>query len=273
MALGARKGGGSYTECRAGGCALQPKPWPVDRRAALDSLAAASFKTPANITWVSNGIDNGVAAEFTRRLQQLGAVTLLTDPITDTPVILAPARDPGPALTVLLHRLEGAATSYEITALAQDGRLLGRQTVLVDTADTTNRVEIDLPSELRNRAAQLQVEGENTAAAVVLLDERFRRRPVGLASGDTPDVDQPLLGDLFYLDRALGPFTEVRRGPVNDLLERQLAMLVLADIGTLTGDETNRVEEWVASGGILVRFAGPRLAEGGPHRSSARCRG
>ncbi len=247
-------------EARRRALALQPKPWPVDRRAALDALATVSFETPANITWISDGIDNGAATEFTRRLQQLGAVTLITDSADATPVILTPARDPGPALTVLLHHLEAAAASYDITTLAQDGQLLGRQTVVA--AGPTTRVEIDLPTELRNRATRLQVEAENTAAAVVLLDERFRRRPVGLASSDTPDVDQPLLGDLFYLDRALGPFTEVRRGPVADLLERQLTMLVLADIGTLTGDEAARVEDWVNSGGILVRFAGPRLTEG-----------
>ncbi len=247
-------------EARRRALALQPKPWSVDRRAVLQALAEVSFETPANITWISDGIDNGAATDFTRRLQQLGVVTRLTDPAGATPVILTPARDPGLSLTVLLHHLDNAATSYDITTLAQDGQLLGRQTVVAD--GPTTRIEIDLPTELRNRAAQLQVEAENSAAAVVLLDERFRRRPVGLASNDTPDVDQPLLGDLFYLDRALGPFTEVRRGPVDDLLERQLAMLVLADIGTLTGDESAGVADWVSAGGILVRFAGPRLAEG-----------
>jgi hypothetical protein len=39
--------------------------------------------------------------------------------------------------------------------------------------------------------------------------------------------------------------------------------LMLADIGTLSGDVHDRVEAWVKKGGVLVRFAGPRLEKGG----------
>ena len=38
---------------------------------------------------------------------------------------------------------------------------------------------------------------------------------------------------------------------------------MLADIGTLPHDIKERVEQWVKKGGILVRFAGPRLEKGG----------
>ena len=40
-------------------------------------------------------------------------------------------------------------------------------------------------------------------------------------------------------------------------------MLVLADIGTLSGEVRERVQQWVERGGVLVRFAGPRLEKGG----------
>ena len=38
---------------------------------------------------------------------------------------------------------------------------------------------------------------------------------------------------------------------------------MLADIGTLPHDIKEQVEEWVKKGGVLVRFAGPRLEKGG----------
>ena len=37
-------------------------------------------------------------------------------------------------------------------------------------------------------------------------------------------------------------------------------MLVLADIGQLTADEHARIVKFVEDGGVLLRFAGPRLA-------------
>ncbi len=38
---------------------------------------------------------------------------------------------------------------------------------------------------------------------------------------------------------------------------------MMADIGTLSGELNEKVAAWVAKGGVLVRFAGPRLEKGG----------
>ena len=115
-------------------------------------------------------------------------------------------------------------------------------------------MRVALPSELRNRIARVAVSDETTAGAVFLVDERFRRRPVGTASGDRTEVDQPLLGDSFYVNRALEPYAELRDGTIEELLARELAVLVLADIGTLTQTEQTHLSEWIEAGGVLVRF-------------------
>ena len=39
------------------------------------------------------------------------------------------------------------------------------------------------------------------------------------------------------------------------------AGLVVADIGVLPGEQQEMIARWVANGGVLVRFAGPRLAQ------------
>src|SRR3546814_7170988 len=62
-------------------------------------------------------------------------------------------------------------------------------------------VRIGLPGELRNEVVRIAIEGEDSAGAVMLVDESFRRRPVGIVSGDAAQVDQPLLGNAFYLAR------------------------------------------------------------------------
>jgi len=72
---------------------------------------------------------------------------------------------------------------------------------------------------------------------------------------------QPLLSENYYLERALGPFTEVRRGSASDLLRREIAVLVYADAGPDSPAEEAAIKKWVEGGGLLLRFAGPRLAE------------
>ncbi len=241
---------------------LAPKPWPVDRAAAQIALAAADIAGSANIVWLSDGIDDGNARQFAEQLQQLGATRVLIDTAADLPVLLLPPEPGGDGLIATALRPDGTnAQSLTINASTEDGRQLGQEILQFAAGETAATVEISLPTELRNRVTRLAIPSQSTAASVVLVDERFRRRPVGLASSDTPDVDQPLLGDLYYLDRALGPFAEVRRGNIETLLSRDLAVLILADIGTLTGADGDALAQWIDRGGVLVRFAGPRLAE------------
>ena len=43
-------------------------------------------------------------------------------------------------------------------------------------------------------------------------------------------------------------------------LDQHLPMLILADVGNVAGDAHDRLARWIDDGGVLVRFAGPRLA-------------
>ena len=118
-----------------------------------------------------------------------------------------------------------------------------------------------LPPELRNRLSRLVLEGPPSAASVVLLDERWRRRPVGMLAGDLATADTPFAGPLYYLRRALAPFTEVREADLATLLQRELSVLILADRPLPAGAERDALTQWVEQGGLLIRFAGPRTAE------------
>ncbi len=102
---------------------------------------------------------------------------------------------------------------------------------------------------------------DRAPAASVLLDERFRRRPVGLLParrrrGRRAADRRPLLPR----PRA-GPLRELRRGPLDKLLARPIAVLALADRPVAEGAEREALTRWVERGGTLIRFAGPRVAE------------
>ena len=71
----------------------------------------------------------------------------------------------------------------------------------------------DLPIEVRNAIARIEILGEGSAGAVTLLDERGKRRRVGLVFGGTADQAQPLLAPTYYIARALAPLRRGPRGP------------------------------------------------------------
>ncbi len=245
--------------------AMAPQPWPTDRVAALAALERLPFEGAAAVVWLSDGIESGpagTALALAERLQRLGSLRVLREPPEDLPMLqLPPSPDPG-ALLLRLVRVSGAGErSVVVRAIGEDGRLLTREEVRFPAGQIVAETPLSLPSELRNRLARLAIDGEESAGSVVLVDERWRQRPVGLVGGGREGESQPLLSDLYYLERALAPYSEIRQGSVLDLLQRQLAVLVLADVGALTQDETDRLTSWIERGGVLMRFAGNRLAQ------------
>ncbi|MBM3570209.1 MAG: DUF4159 domain-containing protein, partial [Alphaproteobacteria bacterium] len=181
---------------------------------------------------------------------------------SDTAKLLLPPTLDGAQLKLNARRLGGGpAETLVVRAVADRGEVLARERLEFVADAVIATAPLALPTELRNRVARIEVEGERSAGTTVLLDERWRRRPVGLVAGGTLETDQPLLSDLYYLTRALNPFVELREGSVDALLKRPLAVMVLADVGQVVGGDFSALENWVEKGGVLLRFAGPRLAQ------------
>ena len=244
---------------------LQPKPWPTNRLAALKALDDADIRrsqSAAQVIWLINGLDEGTFDESVSRLRSLGPLAVVKDGEGRPALILRAPGAEGGALAVPVIRADPAPAAIAwLRAVAEDGRLLARQEVRFSPGAVKAEARFELPSEQRNTLARIEIEQNETAAAVFLVDERWRRRPVGIVSGESRLSEQPLTGKLFYLDRALSPFTEVRVGTVGELLKRELAVLILADPGRIEPAERTQLQGWVEKGGVVIRFAGPRLAE------------
>ncbi|MGH6931697.1 MAG: DUF4159 domain-containing protein [Dongiaceae bacterium] len=265
------------TEARSIALALTPRPWPTDRGGALAALDGLRPDGTMNVVWLSDGVaapGPGIDDNLVARLQALGDVTVLRDSPEDLPLLLLPPSSSQAGITVTLRRPDGNhLRTVTVRATGENGELVAREEVGFGIGETVVEHKIALPVELRNRMARLAIEGEQSAGATVLLDERWRQRPVGLVSGAPEAEVQPLLGDLYYLERALEPFSVVRRGGIDDLLRGKLAVLVLADVGSLPDAEIAALTDWLEKGGMLVRFAGSRLAQGADALQPVRLRG
>lgn len=247
---------------------LVPKPWHVDHRAALDTLIDLPFEIPAEVIWLSNGIadsENLVTRDLAERMSIIGPLTVITDEPARFAAILDPPSGQGAALQVQIRRAAGSvsapAVQLWVRASGDQGQLLHRVPIDLAAGATLGVAEVELPPETRNKVARLEIESQRSAGSLILLDERWRRRPVGLVSGGAIESQQPLLSDVFYLDRALEPFSEVTRGQLSTLLDGRFAVVALADIGQVVAAERPALESWLEGGGVLVRFAGPKLAE------------
>ena len=246
-------------DLRARLAALRPQPWPVDRTAATAAMLA--WHQPGTSTiYFGDGLAGGGFPAFADALSASGSVTQICCDATPIRALLPPTTEADSLVARLAQIPVSVATQVAVLAQSGDGRTLARATIAVPAGAATGSAAIVLPSELRNTLTRLVLEGPASAGSVVLLDERWRRRPVGLLAGDVASADAPFAGALFYLNRALSPYGEVRTGDLTTLLGRDLAVLILADRPVPEGAERDTLSRWVEKGGLLIRFAGPRTA-------------
>ncbi len=255
----------SAASAREAAAMLRPQPWATDRPAAAQR-AEAAVRAPATVLWLSDGLGEpgGATADgaLFDRLASMGTVrVMLPDASAATPLLRSePGNGRGLTATAVRTSGEGALTVF-LRLVADDGSALSRQPLDFTPGSVSARATIEMPAEWLQKLARMEIEEFDSAAAVVLVDRRWQRRAVGIATEPGAIGEQPLLGRTFYIERALEPYAELRSGTVAELLKRQLAVLVLADIGRLDADTAERVRAWVEQGGVLLRFAGPRLAE------------
>ncbi|MGX1097977.1 DUF4159 domain-containing protein [Amorphus sp. MBR-141] len=255
--------------------ALEPRSWESRRGDLVDTVERlGEVSPPALVTWLTDDLDSPGTAEFETALMAAAGDAPLRVYQGGTPalVALAGVENGGDGMDVRVLRLTDAADAAPGgTLVARDRRgfALAETPFTFDQGATEARVRLDLPVQLRNDIARLDLTGIATAGAVQLVDDRWQRRSVGVISGGSADLAQPLLSPLHYLERALGPYAEVREpreeetsAGIQQLIDGGVSVMVLSDVGTLLPGTEETLRNWVNDGGVLIRFAGPRTVEG-----------
>jgi len=247
---------------------LAPVPYAPDRAAALPAIERFLAREPkTEILWIADGVERGGASAFSTRLASIAhSVEVVTD--SRGALALAGADNEAGALTTELIRSDarGPATGV-VRALDAQGQEVGHAAFDFGAKSEVD-AHFDLPVELRNDVTQVVIDGERSAGAAWLIDERSRRRRVAIASGASADVAQPLLAPNYYLKRALQPFADISEwrdtstDPIVSLLDQRPSVLVLADMSVAPGPELDAITQFLDNGGVLLRFAGTRLAAG-----------
>ncbi len=261
--------------------ALVLRPHAPDRPQHLPTIDAALARWPnARLVWISDGVALADQNPFLARLRALGEAGRLAihaDP--PAALAIASAENQNQALAIRIVRaLATGASDGIVRASDAKGLPLGEAPFVFGPGATETIARLQMPIELRNAVSRIDIAGERSAGAVHLVDERGKRRRIGVVTAVTTDTAQPLLSPVYYVTRALSPFAELREpaagttDPIGALIQQNLSVLVLADVAAFDREVTDRLATFVERGGVLVRFAGPRLAAGGDALSPVRLR-
>lgn len=252
--------------------ALRPQPHAAERAGVLPAVASFLAEHPnAQIVFLSDGVASLDGVDFGAALaERAGSGGIVVFGRTRAPALaLAGSENAAAGLVATIVRAEpNGRDSGLLRALDLRGLPVGEVPFAFEPGETETLARFDLPMELRNAIRRVEIAGEGSAAGVTLVDERSQRRRVGIVTGATIDQAQPLLAPTFYLERALGPHADVRiergsvSGGVERLLDEQVSVLILADVGAIEPGTRERIDAFVDAGGLVLRFAGPRLSVG-----------
>ncbi|MCB1407262.1 MAG: BatA domain-containing protein, partial [Rhodobacteraceae bacterium] len=242
---------------------LAPRPWAAP--AALPDWVP-ELPEGAETLWISDGLARDGRGALLNALAERGPVQVF-EPAT--PVIaLAPATFNGDTVTLTARRNPGPEQALTLLAIGRDPagveRDLARAPLLFAAGALRAEASFSLPPELRNRITRFQIQGLRGAGTVSLSDDSLRRRKVGLLSVRGNSEALALLSPLHYIREALAPSADlVESASLDDLLLAGPDVIVLADQPGMTEAETAALTDWLEDGGLLLRFAGPRLAGAG----------
>lgn len=238
---------------------LTPAPYSPDMGAATARLSGEGFET----FWFSDGLAHDGRDALLSVLQAAGPVTAYEG--GRDVLALGPPRFEDGLIRLPGLRVEDTADrALTVRAFGLDPagveRELARGEMTFAPGETLSELALDLPPELRNRIRRFEIAGERHAGAVALTDDALQRRQVGLISGAAEEEGQDLLSPLHYLRQALAPTADLIEVGLTDMLLASPDVIILADVAQLSPEEDAGLQEWVERGGLLLRFAGPRLA-------------
>lgn len=237
--------------------AMEPVAWlpdPSQIEARLNELNLADFDT----LWITDGRRHEGHDALLTLLRDEGDVQVIRPRPSNMIAIDGLSRSPdGPELSLV-----GSSTAQQsdvaVSARNADGRSLVTLSANFESGSQATKLVFDVPEQIQTEIASFKVIGQNHAGGLWQWDGSNRTRRVGLYAEGTPL--QPLLSDTYYVEKALAPFAEIISGDLDTLLSADLNAIVLTDVGQLSDSVSAELENWIRSGGVLIRFAGPRLA-------------
>jgi hypothetical protein len=250
---------------------IKPLPWPADYKAIEKQLNQKTTQQPLDTFWLSHGIDEGSISGAIQTLESYGRVSVFSPAAQERPLLLNEEQSshlPGFEMKVLSVDNLANRPSLNLQAFDTNGRLVD-QSNNKNKKDSFDIFSFSTPASQRNQISHVKIQGPSGAGSTYIFDTRYQKKLVGLISASEDAKPKPFIESRYYITRAIEPFAKIITGSVADLIDKNPSVMILNDNITLSSDNLNTIEKWIRKGGLLIRFAGPDLAQAGA-QSSAR---
>ncbi len=245
-----------------------PKPWRADYNKLSDLIKNTKTKNSIYTMWLGHGLKNNGMDTALKAAQSQGGISYISPSLKNMPLLLRPVNSTlkkGQSdVRINLDAPDNIDNQINVTvqAMGQGGDIIDVQQVKLDSSRLPKTIEFNVLENFKNKITKFKISGANKGAgAIYLLDEQFKKRKVGIAAPTQKEQSAPLIEESYYIKRAIEPYANIKIGAIHDLLNDNLSVIFLPDIAAMPSDTLNKLEKWVKEGGLLVRFAGDKMAK------------
>lgn len=252
--------------------ALEPQAWSSDYAAKTQDIVKDNNNYQSY--FLSGGMFSDKMSDFFNALIGKGGLDVFVPAESAFPYILQSNNDKlnsaenegGLYARLLAVSKPQTSRKLNVNAIDNSNGIIDRLTISPDMwKEKNDRYEVDihfeLPAKLVSKVQRLQLSDQRTAASTLIVDPALTRKSIGLVQVKGEKDNKAYIGPAFYIKRALSPYADIEEGNLNDILNNTPDIIILPDDIATFPAQLNKLQEWLEKGGILIRFAGPRLLE------------
>ncbi len=229
----------------------EPQSWPGDP-------LSLSNKDKAETIWISSGIAENEFYKAAENFAKNG-LTVYMPEMKDRPALLRKADAPNSVISV--ETISGSGEkSINLQAFDAKGKLINQ--MRADVTGQSGGMDIIDDANLFTGKTIYQWKAPSVAGTggVYLADISKGNASIGIDSKTTPG--SPDFSDAsFYLSRALENVAKIENGSIDDLIKKNVPVILLPDISSFSPQTLTALEKWIEAGGILLRFGGNNMSE------------
>ena len=241
---------------------LKPQSWPSDYEALADFIADQDIDRSVYTLWMGSGLRSDGFNRLVTLFQGQGGLTYTSPESENMPILITSGEreigQEGLPLRIRFSDADSPARPFTLHALDRNNRVIGFESISVKADDNT--VFMPIPDQLTQNIARIKLLGVDGVGSVLLMDDQFKKRSVGIVSTGPDEDAKPLIDSVYYLRRALEPYSILSTGSIDTLIEENPSVIIMPDIGALPPSTLNNLETWVKNGGLLLRFAGDAMS-------------
>ena len=243
---------------------VTPNPWQSQRKNIINELSKINYNNKTRYFYIfsvfdfysDENFDENILINIQKQFPDLEIINLI-----DSIKVLEKPLVKKENINIIVKRYGALPeNTFVITATSFDEQILLKKEYQFKKNENIIYINEKFPISVINQIKKIDILGERHAASTFYFDDFNKKKVIGILSDGKNYKENPLLSPVYYIKKALNKDNKIIINDLANLLLSNVDILIFPDAGTFEEEKSGILDSWINNGGLLIRFAGPKLA-------------